>query len=203
MAKSQKQKAKILYLERMMNETGENRVITMQEILAELLKNGIYAERKSIYDDFEALRSFGLDVRFKRGKESGYYLAGRAAEENITDETANVEQEAPVMQEASVAQEAAVTREKSDWNEETSGEEKQVKIQFVKEKEAFIRSRFGTLEKCKEKEENFFTASIVCVPGPDFFGKLAVLGTDVKILKPKKLAQEYREYLKNIVKSYK
>ena len=34
---------------------------------------------------------------------------------------------------SSVAQEAAVTREKSDWNEETSGEEKQVKIQLYPE----------------------------------------------------------------------
>ncbi len=37
---------------------------------------GITAERKSIYDDIEALREFGLDVQYKRGRPGGYYLAG-------------------------------------------------------------------------------------------------------------------------------
>ena len=68
MAKSHNQKAKILFLERILRETGEDHVVTMQEILAKLLENGIPAERKSIYDDIEALRSFGMDVRFRRGR---------------------------------------------------------------------------------------------------------------------------------------
>ena len=37
MAKSYNQKAKILYLERMMQKTGEDRAMTMQQILEELL----------------------------------------------------------------------------------------------------------------------------------------------------------------------
>ena len=59
MAKSNNQKAKILYLEKMLRETGEHRVISMQKILENLEKQGIRAERKSIYDDVEVLRSFG------------------------------------------------------------------------------------------------------------------------------------------------
>ena len=53
MAKSNNQKAKILYLEKMLRETGEHRVISMQKILENLEKQGIRAERKSIYDDVE------------------------------------------------------------------------------------------------------------------------------------------------------
>ena len=60
MAKSNNQKAKILYLEKMLRETGEHRVISMQKILENLEKQGIRAERKSIYDDVEVLRSFGI-----------------------------------------------------------------------------------------------------------------------------------------------
>ncbi len=51
----------------------------MQQILDNLLEQGIQAERKSIYDDMETLRSFGVDVRYRRGKEGGYYIADRNA----------------------------------------------------------------------------------------------------------------------------
>ena len=51
MAKSNNQKAKILYLEKMLRETGEHHAISMQTILANLMEHGIRAERKSFYDD--------------------------------------------------------------------------------------------------------------------------------------------------------
>ena len=73
MAKSYNQKGKILYLERILQGTGENHTVSMQEILDELTEQGISAERKSIYDDMEVLRLFGMDIRYKRGKSGGYY----------------------------------------------------------------------------------------------------------------------------------
>lgn len=76
MAKSRNQKGKILVIEHLLQGTGESRIVTMQEILDKLLEYGITAERKSIYDDIEALREFGLDVQYKRGRPGGYYLAG-------------------------------------------------------------------------------------------------------------------------------
>ena len=74
MAKSNNQKAKILYLEKMLRETGEHRVISMQKILENLEKQGIRAERKSIYDDVEVLRSFGYPL-YKR--TAGWVLSCR------------------------------------------------------------------------------------------------------------------------------
>ena len=64
MAKSNNQKAKILYLEKMLRETGEHHAISMQTILANLMEHGIRAERKSIYDDVEVLREFGMDILY-------------------------------------------------------------------------------------------------------------------------------------------
>lgn len=55
MAKSRNQKGKILVIEHLLQGTGESRIVTMQEILDKLLEYGITAERKSIYDDIEAL----------------------------------------------------------------------------------------------------------------------------------------------------
>ena len=38
--------------------------ITMQEILSTLEEHGIRAERKSIYDDMETLREFGMEIQY-------------------------------------------------------------------------------------------------------------------------------------------
>ena len=87
MAKSTNQKAKILYLEKILQGTDETHPCTMQEILGRLQEYGISAERKSIYDDMEVLRSFGMDIKFKRGKSTGYYVTGqKAATEALADE---------------------------------------------------------------------------------------------------------------------
>ena len=92
MAKSNNQKAKILYLEKMLRETGEHHAISMQTILANLMEHGIRAERKSIYDDVEVLREFGMDIRYTRERPGGYYLAGQqgAEQPSVQAENANV-----------------------------------------------------------------------------------------------------------------
>ncbi len=81
MAKSYNQKMKILYLLRLfMERSDENHVLTMGDLLEELARYGISAERKSVYDDLEALRLFGLDIVYTRREPSGYYLASRRFE---------------------------------------------------------------------------------------------------------------------------
>lgn len=63
MAKSSDQKKKILYLAQIFKEyTDEEHSITMKEILQKLNLHGIEAERKSIYDDIETLRVFGMNI---------------------------------------------------------------------------------------------------------------------------------------------
>ena len=74
MAKSYNQKAKILYLEKILKESNAQRPVSMQEILAGLEARGIRAERKSIYDDMETLRDFGMEVKYRRGRAGGYFL---------------------------------------------------------------------------------------------------------------------------------
>ena len=49
MAKSMNQKGKILYLEKILRETGENRTCTMQDILGRLMEYGIHARREKVY----------------------------------------------------------------------------------------------------------------------------------------------------------
>lgn len=81
MGRSENQKLKLLYLKELFEtQTDEQHLLTMQEILDELAKLGIHAERKSIYDDLEYLRQFGMDIVNVRGANGGYFLASRTFE---------------------------------------------------------------------------------------------------------------------------
>lgn len=63
MPKGANQKMKILYLMQLfLEETDEEHPLTMQQIMTSLKKQGIQAERKSIYSDLEALRTFGMEI---------------------------------------------------------------------------------------------------------------------------------------------
>lgn len=78
MARSAHQKLKILYLYRMLLEkTDEDHRLTVNEMIQELNRWGIEAERKTIYSDLEALRSFGLDILSVKARSTGYYVASR------------------------------------------------------------------------------------------------------------------------------
>lgn len=79
MAKSPNQKLKLLYMMKfLLEETDEEHIMTTQQLIDRLAAAGISAERKSIYENIEDLRSFGLDIECeKSGRASGYYIASR------------------------------------------------------------------------------------------------------------------------------
>lgn len=79
MAKSSNQKLKLIYLMKIMLEkTDEDNGLTLAEITANLSACGISAERKSIYDDIEALRLFGIDiVKNQNGRTTDYRVVSR------------------------------------------------------------------------------------------------------------------------------
>lgn len=81
MAKGPNQKLKLLYLMQILLEkTDEDHPMGVTEMISELEKCGVGAERKSIYDDLEALRVFGLDIIQRKGKSTHYYVASRQFE---------------------------------------------------------------------------------------------------------------------------
>lgn len=78
MPKSANQKIKILYLVKfLLEQTDVEHSLTVPEMISQLQRQGISAERKSIYDDLETLQNFGLDI--VKGK-NGYFLASRLFE---------------------------------------------------------------------------------------------------------------------------
>ena len=81
MPKSPNQKLKLLYLmEILLQQTDERHPMTVPEMIAQLAQRGVSAERKSIYGDLEALRTFGLDIVQAKSKTTGYYVGTRAFE---------------------------------------------------------------------------------------------------------------------------
>lgn len=64
----------------LMEKTDEDNTITLNEMIAELEKYGITAERKSIYDDIESLRQYGIDITTRKTKTTDYFVANRLFE---------------------------------------------------------------------------------------------------------------------------
>ena len=78
MPKSANQKLKLLYLMQfLLQHSDENHPVSIADMIAELERWDITAERKSIYDDLDALERFGLDIVQVKSKTTGYYVASR------------------------------------------------------------------------------------------------------------------------------
>lgn len=219
MAKSHNQKAKILYLERMLRESSTVRPISMQEILDRLGELGIRAERKSIYDDMETLKDFGMAIQYRRGREGGYYLVQERVPEmpemsemsggqgdvslmsgcvaGIPAETVCAVQE--TLKEEPIHPVVSLDAEAPE--QEKNG--KEIKLLCKNSVRKEVLKALGKKVPYKSKGEDCFTVVIQTEPDRKFYGWLASMGRSVHILKPKKVAASYREYLKSIAKDYK
>lgn len=81
MAKGANQKKKLFcILELLERESDELHPVPMQRILECLERNGITAERKSIYSDIETLQELGYDILLQKKEPKGYFLASRQFE---------------------------------------------------------------------------------------------------------------------------
>ena len=74
MPKGTNQKLKLFYLLKIMLEkTDEDHRLTVNEILAELEKDDVTAERKTIYKDMEALEVMDIEIESEKEGRSNYY----------------------------------------------------------------------------------------------------------------------------------
>ncbi len=82
MAKSQNQKLKLLYLVDILErKTDEQHPLNTTQLIEELAKVDVSAERKSIYDDIAQLCQFGYDIELNKSRiNGGYYMASRRFE---------------------------------------------------------------------------------------------------------------------------
>jgi len=78
MPKSSGQKLKLLYLKDiLLTQTDEQNKLTVKELIDRLAQYDIKAERKTIYDDIETLRQYGMDILTEESKSNAYYVGER------------------------------------------------------------------------------------------------------------------------------
>ena len=71
------QKLKMLYLVKIFGEeTDDLHPLTMNEIIGKLAAYGVNANRKTLYQDFEELRNFGLDIITEKVGHDYFYSLG-------------------------------------------------------------------------------------------------------------------------------
>lgn len=82
MSRGTNQKFKFTYLTRIMLEkTDDEHSLTMPQIMAELEKYEVTAERKSIYQDFQDMEKLGIEIiKEQVGRETYYHVGAREFE---------------------------------------------------------------------------------------------------------------------------
>ena len=80
--KGDHQKLKMLYLTKIFEEeTDDEHRLTLPQITEKLASCGVNADRKTLYQDFEELRTYGMDlISGREGKETYYWLGQRSFE---------------------------------------------------------------------------------------------------------------------------
>ena len=77
MPKGSGQKLKLYYLGKIMLEkTDDDHVLSLAEIISELEEYGVTADRKSLYDDLQALEVLGLEIIGEKIGHGYYYHVG-------------------------------------------------------------------------------------------------------------------------------
>ena len=78
MSKSPNQKLKLMHLYfLLLQNSDETHPITIPQMIESLARADIKAERKSIYDDLNSLRSLGVDVQNRKGTSPGWFIGRR------------------------------------------------------------------------------------------------------------------------------
>ena len=81
MAEKMTGKLRLLYLrELLMSKTSEEHPLSVPQMIEFLAQQGIPTDRRTIYDDLEALRMSGMDIEKIQTRTHGYYLASRVFE---------------------------------------------------------------------------------------------------------------------------
>ena len=81
MAKTVTNKLRTLYImDALLEKTDDDNRLATKDLLEMLEGNGISADRKSLYDDIETLKTWGMDILYNKEKPAGYYLASRKFE---------------------------------------------------------------------------------------------------------------------------
>lgn len=81
------------------------------------------------------------------------------------------------------------------------GEEETITLIFPNELSGVVIDRFGGEYTFKKEDDTHFSLRVSVAVSSQFFGWLAGIGKEVKILSPQKVQEQYRHYLQSILDS--
>lgn len=216
MTKKNNQKAKILYLQKfLLEETDLEHNLTVQDLIEKLNSVEIPAERKSIYDDIETLKDFGMEIEVTRSRSNIYNVKERLfSEEELTlllQAIGQVTELNLVIREQIIAKICSLgskyQRERLhaiiEQNEYVASE-KLSPIELRCNNEILIEvQNYLSDSKIKKSKTETSVLQATIVVDEQFFCWLFQQGSKVKILAPDNLRKEYVKYCKKILNQYK
>lgn len=212
MANISQKKRKLLLLARIFwEETDEQHSLSLTQLLERLEELGCPAERKSLYDDMETLRSVGYPVRGEKLPGStayGYRLSRRLFS---PEELARLSQASPELAEKlSRLGSRYQTQSLSGGGEAPpSGGEKEAKGEKVtlelspEKREELLRRLPGEPPDFEPAGKNRLRVSFRAELNRDWMDWLFLSAPQVRLLAPKKQAEALRERAKAAAKCYK
>lgn len=141
----------------------------------------------------------GMKIQYRRGKEGGYYQEENesgASQVQIEQKT-ELQTTEPQAEAKNEKMQISVNIPKQDENS------KEIKLLCRNSVRNEVRRVLGDGFPCKLKGDDSFVVNLQTEPDKAFFGWLVSMGRSVHILKPKKVAAAYRDYLKSIARDYK
>ena len=231
MAKQSNQKAKLLYLQKFLTEeTDAQHGITIAGLVDRLAEAGIAAERKSLYDDIEVLRAFGLQIETVRGRANSYKLTGRVLQAQDVVKTglalkaAGVEGAEAIIDSLcgllskydaeSVKNElAAAVMPQQDNATGTEAQEvpaevlpetvpEAIELKCAADLQDAVLAYLGASAKIVKVKSSGVVIKAKTVVNEDFYAQLIKWGS-VKLSEPSERRKEFKKYCKKIISQYK
>lgn len=214
---SEKKKKLLYLLQILLEKTDGEHALTLPELLQELEDRGITAERKSIYDDIETLRSVGVEIDTRKNKTFQYYIEKRRFSFEELRLLAEAAYSVPFISEKQAgeltvklgtlcsvyqAQELQQRKEPQKASAEEQEGEK-ITLEFSTGLAEAVAERFGSNIKMEQVGKNRLRASLRAAIDERLFTWLFSQGTEVRLVSPKKLAEQFRERAKALAKMYK
>lgn len=214
---SEKKKKLLCLLKIFVEQTDAGHTMTLPQLLDELEAMGVPAERKSVYDDIETLRSMGLEIETRKSKTFQYYLEKRrfsfpelqALAGLIRREPSFTAKQKRVLLEklttlCSVHQAPLLLKSSEDApREDPETPREKITLEFPAGLLEVLEKKFDCELSTEPAGKNRLRAVLQAETGPEFFAWLFLQGTEVKLLSPKKLAEKFRERAKAVSKLYK
>lgn len=208
MANVSEKKKKLFYLLEILHEkTDADHALTLPEILQELESRGISAERKSIYDDLETLKSLGFQIETLKNKNFKYYIEKRKIPFEDISLLCSAAQHADFISEQKLAE---LTDELSllcsRWQAEKLTEPQcsrgePVKVEFSEEICDAVIKRFGKYIEISACGDSL-SAVVQTEVNDELFSWLFALGSDIKLVSPEKAVKAFRCRLNDVSKLY-